>query len=58
MQLTCIEFARQKGDLKELIQQSLIPIQNIIQIIDIMRDQIDVEDKGELLLFGTFILLS
>ena len=52
MQLTCIEFARHVLGLEVPILQSCT--RNKYPIIDIMRDQIDVEDMGGTLRLGLY----
>lgn len=49
MQLTCIEFARHVLGLEGANSAELAP-ETKYPIIDIMRDQIDIEDMG-----GTFV---
>ena len=56
MQLTCIEFARHVLGLEGANSAELTP-ETKYPIIDIMRDQIDVEDMGEHFAWG-FIRLS
>ena len=53
MQLTCVEFARNVLGLKDANSAELNP-ETSAPIIDIMRDQIDVEDLGGTLRLGLY----
>ena len=53
MQLTCIEFARHVLGLEGANSAELAP-ETKYPIIDIMRDQIDVEDMGGTLRLGLY----
>ena len=53
MQLTCIEFARHVLELEGANSAEIAP-ETKYPIIDIMRDQIDVEDMGGTLRLGLY----
>ena len=53
MQLTCVEFARHVLGLADANSAELNP-DTLYPIIDLMRDQIDVEDLGGTLRLGLY----